>query len=279
MKIVILAMDGLEYELVVKYRLKYLMQKVYGYVDVSDYYINEVGDILTTAIWASFITGEPPNRHGINRLWISRSKLIDILVLKRDKLIPKILRPILSTVARKLHVVEPPSKRHLRMRGLKTIFDEVKSYVIDFPAYNESMSTRERLIRASRRGLSEYANEVWKLNKERVRKFINVLKHSNDYMLYAVWLDLADKIGHIYLPKKRKLEVMKAYFWLNSVAYKVNKLINPETDILIIVSDHGMNIDGSHSPRAFYSFSKNLNFKPKSITDFCNLVKNLIEES
>lgn len=50
MKIVILAMDCLEYELVVKYRLKYLMQKVYGYVDVSNYYVKEVGDILTTAV-------------------------------------------------------------------------------------------------------------------------------------------------------------------------------------------------------------------------------------
>jgi len=277
MRVIILAMDGLEYDFVLKWRLKALIQKVCGYVDVSEYYIDEVGDILTTAVWASFITGKSLKEHGIRRLWVSRYKFIEDLRLKRDRIILyKLLRPVISAIARKLRIVEPPTKRYLVRKGLTTIFDEYPSFVIEFPSYNESINTRNKLIKASRKGLDSYIKEVWNINRERIEGLIDAL-HNDNYAIYAVWLDIADKVGHVYLPRKRILEVMKAYFWLNKVAYQISKILKDE-DFMLIISDHGMNLDGTHSPRAFYSFSRNINLKPGRITEFKCILEKVINE-
>ena len=75
-RIFILALDALEYNLVTKYKLKPLLQRTYGYIDVS--YFKR---ILTPTIWVSFITGKDPRQHNVRSWWkISKVDALDTFV-------------------------------------------------------------------------------------------------------------------------------------------------------------------------------------------------------
>lgn len=52
-RIIILGIDGLEYNLVKEWRLKNIMQKTYCKLDLSDYNV-----VVTPPIWGSMITGK-----------------------------------------------------------------------------------------------------------------------------------------------------------------------------------------------------------------------------
>ena len=61
MKVLIIALDGLEFDIVKRYELRNLRQKVYGKIE-----LNNFKKIYTPIIWASFITGLPPEKHGVD---------------------------------------------------------------------------------------------------------------------------------------------------------------------------------------------------------------------
>ena len=68
----ILALDGLEYELVVRWNLRQLMQKTFGKYSIPKYYMHETEEGLTPytpIIWVSFLTGKHPKEHNIKSMW------------------------------------------------------------------------------------------------------------------------------------------------------------------------------------------------------------------
>lgn len=59
-RVVILGLNALEHDLVEKFDLRNLKQKEYGKIALRDFKL-----IITPTIWASFITGLPPERHKV----------------------------------------------------------------------------------------------------------------------------------------------------------------------------------------------------------------------
>ena len=89
-----------------------------------------------------------------------------------------------------------------------------------------------------------------------------------------VWFDLADWMGHLYMGKSN-LKIFKTYLELSRLAARIKRNLSKDT-LFMVVSDHGMNPRGEHSPRAFYSFSESLNWRPKKITDYYAFIKSLL---
>jgi hypothetical protein len=277
--VILLALDGLEYNLVVRWHLKNLMQNMYGYIDVSKYYVPEVNEILTPNVWASFLTGSEPEVHGAKLFSLSRFESLEGLRRRLGKVLPYVIREPISKMLRKMRLIVRVDRDFLRRRGLVTIFDEVKSIVLeDFPVYNPTDTTRDRLLKAVRKGLREYVEECWRINKERRVKLLSLIDEflNGDYELLGAYFDIADKVGHVYYGRNM-LEVMKAYFFLNKLAYEVRTKVHGEA-FVVIVSDHGMEPDGKHSPRAFFSFSHRLGKVPKEITEFKQIILDIIND-
>jgi predicted AlkP superfamily phosphohydrolase/phosphomutase len=277
LKIFILALDGLEYSLVEKWRLKGLMQKKYGTIDVSEF-----KDLLTPIMWASFITGQPPEIHGIDSWWtLSSSTKLNSLFhwgydfLERHRLgVPRFkLRKLLGLFG---FDVQSPQKEQLEKKGLHTIFDYAKNpLIIDVPSYNESVETRIRYSKAMEKGISEYEKETWKIHEERVKKIQAGIQ--GDWDLMMAWIDVADQMGHLYMGQDN-MKMFKTYMNLENLAQEIMQTISDEV-LLLIVSDHGMTCENNypiHGKRAFYSFNHNVEWEPKSILDYADFIKDYI---
>lgn len=62
--IVILGLDGLEYEYVEEFKCKHLMQKCYGKTDISEF-----SEPRTVVLWSSFLTGRNMEEQALKDLW------------------------------------------------------------------------------------------------------------------------------------------------------------------------------------------------------------------
>jgi len=266
----VLAFDGLEYDLVEKWNLKNIKQKVYGkyLAPVSPRH----GKPHTPSAWVSFITGKSVEEHGIDDWWTYgklnrifnwlRWKPPFIWIKGKRKLLRKIgLGPQIHT------------KKDLKVR---TIFDVVKpSIALNIPAYNEPLSYHIELEKALEKGLNEYERKIWEIHRRRVKALMENI--NKEWKLLMAWFDLADLLGHIYMVKN-PLRLLRGYLELNRLVGRVSKITGKDT-FIIVVSDHGMKPAGStgdHSKYGFYSFNMNVGYKPKRITDFYKLILKII---
>lgn len=274
-KILILAFDGLEYELVKKFRLKGLKQRVYGYIDVSDF-----THILTPIIWRSFITGLDPKEHGVYSWWrVSNNKYIDRIahwIRYNLPIIKNISNYKLRRLLKVLGILKLTDRSDI---SYPTIFDYAENPIALFiPSYNEEPWIREAYSKAMNTSVQAFDKVLWEIHKYRVSKLMKALRR--DWDLLMAWFDLADWTGHIYMGRSN-IKMLKAYLELNRLASMVSRLINDKT-LLMIVSDHGMmpgESGGEHSPRAYYSFNKDINWRPKKITDYFHFIKEILQQN
>lgn len=272
-KILILAFDGLEYELVERYRLKALKQKIYGYIDVSSF-----KHVLTPIIWRSFITGLEPGKHKVYSWWrFSNNRTLDRImhwIRYNFPIIRNMSNYRLKQVARLFGIkIKPTDKTDIKY---PTIFDYAKKPIALFiPSYNEEPWIRDEYSKAMEKNVKAFEKVLWEVHRYRVNKFLKLL--DKDWDLFMAWFDLADWIGHLYMGKSN-IKMIKAYMELNKLATEVSRRINDKT-LLIIVSDHGMasgKHGGEHSPKAYYSLNKDIKWKPEKITDYYHLIKEIL---
>ncbi|NVM22964.1 MAG: alkaline phosphatase family protein [Desulfobacterales bacterium] len=277
MRIFILAVDGLEYDLVKKWHLSNLKQEVFGWIDVSSF-----RKILTPILWASFITGKPPETHGVTSWWtLSSISWIDRLfhlVRYRSPVIKHIPDWRLRKMVEFLGLdIRPPQKSDLQERGLLTIFDcASRPVAIDVPSYSETADTRALYARAMEGGIMKYENEIWRVHKRRIEEIWDKL--NLDWDLFMAWVDLCDQMGHMWMGKNM-LKMLKAYTRIDRLAYRIKQVL-PNDTLFVIVSDHGFGVspDGypCHSSRAFYSFNTDMGWRPEGILDYAGFVREVL---
>lgn len=263
-KVFILALDGLEYDLVKRWKMENLMQKKYGKMVLStEYYHADEHVPYTPIIWASFITGVPAKEHDIRSIFIYGKILDSFRNLPLIKWI-KGKRKIFWRVGLKPRVVD---RRDLKA---KTFFDEIEpSIALDVPAYNEPTEVNLRLGKIiMTRGLKEYVKEAWEVYKDRKKRVFEYI--NENWKIFMAYFKIADLLGHIYIAKSPK-DLQKVYETLERLASDINEKISEET-VFLIISDHGMKPEpdgtGNHSVYAFYSLNFKTRWEPKDITDF-----------
>ena len=112
--------------------------------------------------------------------------------------------------------------------------------------------------------------KLFKLQKKVVMESLD-----KDWDLLMTHVYLTDVAGHLYFNNTPKL--INIYIEMDKFAREIKDKIGDDV-LMIIASDHGM-IRGKHNPRAFYSFNKTLEEKPKRITDFYKIVANALNAS
>ena len=248
MRLLILALDGLDYDLVVKWRLKNLMQTCYGRhrTIVSPRY----GEPLTPTIWASFLTGKRPEEHGVDG-WYTYGRFLDKIRFMPIIRWVKGKRRLLSKLGLKPRIVD---RRDLRT---PTLLDIVKpSKALFVPAINEPTWIHREYEEALMRGLGNYIAKIWEIHGFRKRAFFKELGNGF-WKLFMAWFDIADLLGHVCICKHR-LELLKAYMDLDRLVVQAKKILGDDV-ILLIVSDHGIRPaedgGGERSEHGFWSLS------------------------
>ena len=265
MRVFILALDGLEYNLVIQWKLRSIMQKTYGKLHISpNYYHKDENVPYTPIIWASFITGIPPERHGIKSIF-TYGKFLD--KIRNMPVIRSIKgkRQIFWRLGLKPRVV---NKKDL---GKETLFERITpSVAVDVPAYNEPSEVNLRLANAiMKKGVKHYVNAVWKVYQNRKKRVFE--KIHEDWKLLMAYFKISDLLGHVYIAKSPE-HLRRVYLELDRLVYELKTKLSDDI-LFLIVSDHGMQpsddgVTGTHSKHAFWSLNIDTNWRPKDITDF-----------
>ena len=264
-KVIILGIDGLEYNLVKEWRLKNIMQKEYCRTELSDYDV-----IVTPPIWGSMLTGKIDKE--IMKIWIKQAELTGGGVNTKQKWwarIGKILPYsvgywLLDNVFVHLQGGDAFEKtaNYVKEKNEHTIFEFFEStWTNGIPSYGRkvidevSKKLTENAIAGDKKPYKKYSIEKYKKDKEQL---MSVLKKPH-YDLIFWYTGLLDNIGHIDMGNPIAY-MMKHYLEINEVVGKVKECC--PNSIIYIISDHGMErMDqkksswGMHSGHGFFSSS------------------------
>lgn len=168
--IVILGLDGLEYNYVVEFNCRNLMQKSFGKTDISEF-----TEPRTVVLWASFLAGENLEKRilslGEENLWKFRLKPEETFFSNFNK----------------WKAIDVPGFTH---------------------KYEAHKKERELLKKFFEKEISvkDYDRIVYKHYNENKREFIEALK--KDYDILMGYFSLADSIGHLSFGLKFKMKII-----------------------------------------------------------------------
>ncbi len=268
MRIFILGLDGLEYNYAAKWKLRGLLQRTCGRYYVGKEYwiwIKGRGAPFSPKVWGSFITGVPPEVHGIKDFFTYKHSFINLIrkVPLLTNFRTKYSHKILKKFGVKRHYYE---KKDL---STPTIFDIVTpSIAVDVPGYNMELEEVEKRWR------SKTLEEIMDRTIEHFLKKLDRVKILLDspWKLFMFYVRVLDNAGHTCTVSR-----LKTYYQsMDNLVYELKELL-PKKVGFLIASDHGMtqltreklgrkiNV---HSKHGFFSLNFKTSWKPKSVLDF-----------
>ena len=276
-KVVVIAFDGLDKELVDKFDLENVSQEENGGIDNH----TNVKGIKTNELFASFITGKSYEEHGIGNMtkYVNevKGKFIDLISIKplRNKVrgfhrLYRVLRKVFD--AKRIYY----GKEDLE---IETIFEKIEnSQAMFVPSYNPSIFW----VSCSWSNPIEYgyppikAIDLWKTREHSFRRkslFSEIgseIISPRDFLMCH--FHRPDIEQHIYLKPYNEdgEKLFKAYKELDELAGEIkDKALEAGYDTVIFMSDHGLPAEGGHNENAFYSCNHELfGEENPHITDF-----------
>jgi len=268
MKVLIVGLDGLDYNIVDSNEYQNLKQEEYGKIRLDG-----IHTVTTPVIWASFITGKMPKEHGIlsGRCW--NSTLLEplkriIFRLSHGKgwcLIRFIEHWIIPQHIQRMYTI----KDHC----VPTIFDEDRSVAISIPSYNYWRWPREMSLRGSigNEAKSKQVSEFIFKEFQKKREFL-FKRLKDDWQVVMIHFHILDIYSHLYFNYPQK--ILQIYTILDDlikmVKVELEKLVKDEI-IVFIISDHGT-VSGIHTSYGFFSVNVSLGIRDPHITDFYPLI-------
>lgn len=267
-KVCIIGFDSFDYYLIEKYNLRYIKQKEFGRVDMTEFGV----ELLSTpAIWTSFISGLPPAEHDVIG-WKWNNPALDKLKRWSVKIgLGKIV--VGSRYLTRLTSKMIKDKYTPNIKGrIPTIFDYAKYPVdIDVPCY--SRDAYEELRHEVTYGLGNpivekrITKKAWRAFWKKKEAVLHTLM--NNWDLFMAHFYLPDIIQHLLW--YRDDEIKRLYREMDNTAHLIQESVGDKTFILFI-SDHGQE-SGLHTPNAFYSSNQKLGLHKPKMTDFADIIR------
>jgi hypothetical protein len=286
MRVTIVGIDGLDYDIVEEMDLRYLKQQFYTKLSIPDecyIKISSTGERTpwTPLCWMAIITGRTPQEELIpEREEIYKNKLIESLrwklgpYLSRIKGKRKFLRKLGFINSRrrgeKFHTSDGPISRKIN-----TIFNLVdRSINFNIPTYSETFRLKPKK-KIDGKELLGYMNKESDLMKEYT---LSVLNRKADYDLFMTYTRILDGYGH----QSFRTEIFYNHYRMMDLFMKeVSEKID---EALLIISDHGFQkleytkSGGKHSDEAYFSSNTQITTKIDSLLDVYNVVHSLINQ-
>ncbi|WP_414837766.1 alkaline phosphatase family protein [Candidatus Nanosalina sp. VS9-1] len=279
MKTIVIALDGLDYELVKEFELENIIQEETG--EINNY--EGINKIKTSELFASFITGKTWEEHGVTGL----AKWSNHRIQKFEDLVEGIwffdkFRELRQAVFETVGLFNASQRKYTKEDlEAETVFEEIEnSRAMFVPSYNPSMTW---IIRAGTAPLkfgftSEDVVEYWDSREYEHRKRELFSELENEFVpardLLMCHFHRPDMHHHMYGDKNLgnfdKAKLKELYKETDDLAGKIKKkALEKGYERIIFMSDHGLPLAKGHNKNAFYSSNKPL-FPDKTphITDF-----------
>lgn len=280
MRVTIIGIDGLDYDVVEALELRNLQQEVCGKLSIPRECFREIGKGVyspwTPLCWMSIVTGQVPpeelrqekkkvySNEGLD--WVRRNfgKHLGFMRGKRKVLMRY------GVELSKYKMVETPF-----IRDMDTIFDLAeKSIDFNIPSYSEGYTLRPFGTEAE--GLEHL--ELFDREDKLVKKFVrSILNRDSDYDLFMAYMRAIDHYGH---QKFGTRDFFNRYKLMDVFIHEIKQKVD---GLLLICSDHGFQqlegtkTGGRHSDYAFYSLSHDVDVKMDSLLDLYPLVQKTLE--
>ena len=268
MKILVIGIDGLEYNLVEKLDLKNLKQKTYGKIILpKEFYHKESKVPYTPIVWTTLVTGLKPCEHKQYSMWIYKNKFIERI--RQPFGFIKNKRKILEKLG-----IKP--KMIMFKTDKVTIFNKCSpSLAVNVPAVNLWNEPNKKMMSMIENGnyntallvAEKYATNV-------IKRFLDEV-NENKYVLGMLYINLLDVAGHLCWYKCHD-KLLKYYYRVDK---EVRNILKTQHTISLVVSDHGMKgasdgVTGNHSDHMFWSLNVNYEFNsiyeiPMQIIRWC----------
>lgn len=294
MRVLILGIDALEYDLIHEWNLHHLKQIEYGKVTVP--ITKGLGEPATEIVWPCFITGKGPKQMGFESpilyrqpyKWFSdhiynqfTSSFTDIHpenILEEKKSRKRRILDNISSIMTKAGVFYHPMRKNIKA---STLFDNPSLRTAHFhiPVYDTDPfpSYRKQIVDVIMKTLppSEFLSSCKHSFQERWTELEMYLQQHNDWDVVMMYWFCLDAIQHAFFNKK--LKIMDFYLLFNKyVGQFIQKL--PSDILVLIISDHGQK-NGIHTDYGFYSSNKKLHLKNPNITDFKDIIEKKIQKT
>ncbi len=269
MKLLILGLDGLDPDLVERWRMDWFKQETYG-----RHYVGFFKDLYTPILWGSLLTGLNVEEHGYSMKELKekrireafRSRLLYILYKLRTRILPK-RRLGVRKIFVKMRLIDPYPPSVMPENLLRqTFLEELKSrgyrvVAIEVPGYNETRNEyyRSQLVELAGASFTKkkaLIDEALEDTRERIAKTLSFIDEGYDLVfMYTPLPDIA-----LHLAVKPTLHVKT---WLRTIHRRLYDTISEairhakeRNYAVLIVSDHGFNLEKNyHSDYGFWSLS------------------------
>jgi len=282
MKVAIFGFDGLEYNLVERFRLKNIKQKQYGkitipkecYIDKFDLRGEKIYEPWTPFVWSAFLSGKNPAEIGLSKGTLKKwenplLQFLRVLSMKVGLDRIKNKRIILEKLGFKRTSFSIEDYKH------PTIFDYAHNpCAINVPTVSKSWELAlegkefDEMLRISWRRFYKVRDETLRAVKK------------GDWDLLMGYTRLLDTVGELCFGNFK--ELFKAYTVCNRFVGEFKRYLDDNT-VCLIVSDHGMERFGNtpygkHSDYGFYSLNIVTDWRPKTTYDFFDQIVKWLAE-
>jgi len=264
MKLLIVGLDGLDYNLVERWNLGFYKQKYYG-----KHYVGFIEPLYTPIIWSCFLTGIDVSKSDYSYKKCiqkrGRDALNPLLRPLYDLRLKLIRRPIgIRKILIKLHLAKSYNPENMPKKLLEKTFIkelETKGFSvapIEVPGYNEDRNAycRSLFLKHINVTLKEkevFLEEIMNECKKRVEDGMSYIDNGVD--LVFVYLPMPDLAHHMLFKGQR--ERLLLYRVYKELAELIQPLIMDSSSyVKLIISDHGFDIRRyDHTDYGFWSLS------------------------
>jgi len=253
-KILVVGFDGLDYKKIQKFECESLQQRSFGKLDTEGL------KLKTPSLWASMITGEHPEVHGIDRMLTFRGEEVRkwdnrlLKVLKKFGYSGLHLRKFLWYYIFESSILVPDKD----FMKVDSMFEQVAdSVALDIPGYSEYpyIAGKSYVTKVTRKYPPISKQRVVRdMEAEHVYRKQQLFEHIGNHNLVMQHFHYPDWHQHLFFNNEKKDREL--YEKMDELAGKVLEEVDEDT-LVVFCSDHGLE-GGGHRNEAFYSVNTEL---------------------
>ena len=289
MKVLILGLDGLDYDCVNRWNINEFKQKYFG-----KHLVNMLSHLYTPLIWGSFLIGGNVEDYGYDLKRLREKRALDgshpllrPLYKLRLKLFPNRKIGLRELLVRKgLAEKYPPSimpKRLLKKTFLEVLkMNGYKVSAIEVPAYNEVKNeyfrcTFSKYLSKPLKSKIDYVEGCLSDVQDRVNKAMKFVFENYDVIF--MYSHLPDIAHHLFFRNIIETKMLHdIYLRLKEITLPLIEESYSRDYAVLIISDHGFDVKKHyHSNYGFWSLNVEPPYEPKYITDFFKIIMSLVE--